>query len=110
MLKDNNLNTTEIISDNRISYRNKMDVGKEISIDDNLLIFPNPFSDYIMIQSTNSNLKEIKFYDINGRLIYEKIIDTQNKKLSMENINSGVYILSIKTEEGSYVKKIISLK
>ncbi len=110
MLKDNDLNTTEILTNNSVSYRNKIDMEQETFIDDNLLIFPNPFSDYITIQSAKAKLKEIKLYDINGKLIYEERINNQHKKLIMQNINSGVYILSIKTEEGSYVKKIISLK
>lgn len=70
-------------------------------------IFPNPASDLVMINSS-SPLNTIQLLDVNGRII--KVIDAnQASEFSIEisDLNSGVYILNIKTENGMTSKRFV---
>lgn len=59
-----------------------------------LHIFPNPCSDYINIKS-DSQINEVYIYNMNGKLL-RKI--HYSEYISMESLNSGIYIIGIETE------------
>jgi len=64
-------------------------------------IYPNPVQDFLNIESfSNDNLKSFEIYGINGSLIKQNIIQS-NSSIDVSFLSSGVYILSITTEEGN---------
>jgi len=68
-------------------------------------IFPNPFKDELNIHTNNNDEFTISIFDINGKLLVNEIVN-KNIKLNTK-LNSGVYLLEIKSEKESYTKKII---
>ncbi|WP_139957631.1 T9SS type A sorting domain-containing protein [Flavicella sediminum] len=67
-------------------------------------IFPNPASQEFSISlPSNSILKNAKLYSITGELI--KTIHTTNCNIS--SIASGVYLVKVETNEGSFTEKIV---
>ena len=81
----------------------------EASINQNekktISVFPNPAKDWISIQiNNNADLLHFSLFDISGR----KIMDVQptTSTISLENINSGIYLYRIETEEGFFSGKI----
>lgn len=72
-----------------------------------ITIYPNPTSDYINIQ-TNSTIKEVKIYDLNGRLKSEKTFNSENYNVDIRDLSSGFYLLQVYDEnERITTKKIL---
>jgi 1,4-alpha-glucan branching enzyme len=86
-----------------------------------LSAYPNPFNPIITIQlelqnitQTNMNV-EVNIYDINGRFIQTLLgssIETGVHRIAWrpQNISSGIYIVSLRTEMGIKNQKILYLK
>ncbi len=89
------------------------------SIDDNLnvKVFPNPFTDKIVIDYTLQNRSDIgiTITDVIGKELYKTEFSentgSYSKEISdIEYINKGIYILKIEIDGQSYTKKIICNK
>ena len=71
-------------------------VGNILADNNNLLIFPNPASDYVNVNAT-VNLQNIEIYSIDGQLLISEIVDTNNVKIDVSNLPSGTYIIRSST-------------
>ncbi len=70
----------------------------------NSTIYPNPVSDILKIKSSEK-LTNVKFYDVFGRKI---ALQTQNlNEIDVSKLPSGIYLITIKTENGSFTQKLI---
>lgn len=71
-------------------------------------IYPNPADDFINI-STNNNFKnaDVSLFDISGKLVLEKEIDSDNNKIDISDIISGTYIVKIKSGNKVEQQKIV---
>jgi hypothetical protein len=65
-------------------------------------IYPNPISDVINIAIDNNDF-EASIYSISGNLMFS----TTNKIINVSELNSGVYLLKVKTNKKIGVKRII---
>ena len=65
-------------------------------------IYPNPTSDFIQIE-TSENIREINIYSSLG----QKVMASQETKINVKSLKSGVYWVEIKTKSGSTVHKIV---
>lgn len=74
----------------------------KLAIENGIKVYPNPSKDivYISLDELQSNL-EIAFYDISGKLIYEGKMLTQKKKIDISVLQTGIYILKLKDENGN---------
>jgi len=84
-----------------------------LSLDDNFTatkfsIYPNPASDIINISLGNLQIKQVQITDINGRVVktFETEI-TSEAQINIQNLNSGLYMMSIFTNEGVRTSKFI---
>jgi hypothetical protein len=68
-------------------------------------IFPNPASEHIFISTIPKQLigSNISIKDLNGKLLLQKLIDTNNQVIDIVNFEDGVYILEI----GKYSYRIV---
>ena len=73
-------------------------------------IFPNPFNNKITI-GTNSDFEMIEIYDLNGKIHYSKTLlrENNNERIDLKELEKGIYILKLKTEEQYITKKIIKI-
>ncbi|MBL7930845.1 MAG: DUF4465 domain-containing protein [Bacteroidia bacterium] len=71
----------------------------------NVGVYPNPFSSQVNIDtygiSTNVMIK-----DINGKLVFERMIENQTK-VDFTTLQNGVYLIELNSEKGRSVKRII---
>lgn len=65
-------------------------------------IYPNPVIDVIQIK-TNEALQSAEIYDLTGRLIQS----TTASSIPVQNLQSGAYVLKIKTNQSTTSKKFI---
>ncbi|MGE4345877.1 MAG: T9SS type A sorting domain-containing protein [Flavobacteriaceae bacterium] len=81
------------------------------SIEDNiqnidLKFYPNPTTDYFNITS-EALIQSVELYDVSGRLVRTSLVNDFESKQNINNLNNGVYILKIKTQQGEITGKII---
>jgi uncharacterized Ntn-hydrolase superfamily protein len=78
------------------------------AIDDFFTISPNPTSDFVVIESNFENLENCHYelYSLNGELIMEKPL-TQENKVSMSKLASGVYFINIVSKDRTFTEKVI---
>ncbi|MGY0426922.1 MAG: glycoside hydrolase domain-containing protein, partial [Polaribacter sp.] len=75
--------------------------------------FPNPIKSELKLQLSSSilSIKNIKLISMDGRLILNKTVlgNPLNEKLDISTINSGIYIIKIKLNDGSIIDKKLSI-
>ncbi len=74
----------------------------------NVKIYPNPSDHVITIDlPTIGGTLELKIIDVTGKIVYQKLERTIGQSLLRHNLQSGIYFISIKTETGEFVEKLI---
>ncbi len=81
-------------------YMDPLGIGDVDGVEIN--IYPNPCVDYLIIDSQNHNV-QWAVYSIIGQFVKAG----EGEKIGMNDVNAGYYVLKIKTDEGSIVKKIL---
>jgi glucose/arabinose dehydrogenase len=73
-------------------------IGKS-NVNNNIRIYPNPFSDklYIEIDQDQSVMKQFAIYDIYGRVIFASSTLDNDTHLNLDFLSPGVYFLTLKT-------------
>lgn len=70
-----------------------------------ILVYPNPSSSLIKINSEQNPILTIDIFDILGQHILSKNTDFETVDIS--NLNDGIYLMKISTTDGATIKKII---
>ncbi len=76
-------------------------------------VFPNPSSDFINIDLANlRSLEEISIRNLNGALLKNIALEGEKDlvKLSLDLMESGLYLIEIKTVDARYFEKILVVK
>lgn len=78
------------------------------STDSSIKLYPNPASSFINLSAAN-RLESATIIDINGRMLSQTNFtgNATEQRISLENLNSGIYFLIIKSEVGQKVEKLI---
>lgn len=71
----------------------------------NIKIYPNPTNDNFRL--TNSLNAHIKIYDVIGKLMIERKIESNNKSINISDFNSGMYFVVIKKYNHVFSAKIL---
>lgn len=74
----------------------------------NFSIYPNPTSDVINVNAGNLLINAVQISDLNGRIV--KNIGTEsisNIQIDVQDLNSGIYLMSVFTNEGVGTSKIV---
>lgn len=74
-----------------------------------ILVFPNPFNQFVTIKSIESTLRLTKFQltSISGTVYKIQNITEDTVAIDLEEIPSGVYILKISTQNGTFSRKLV---
>lgn len=73
-----------------------------------ILIYPNPSSDWVWIKSKNV-ISQILVFDAIGNIIKSLNPNQANAALSLEELPYGNYFLRIETDKTQYIKKIVCI-
>ena len=81
---------------------------KNTELNNTIVIYPNPIIDYLAISSTNNrNITSIKLSDMAGRVMYKKIASFTETSINFSNLQTGMYLLELKSDTETIVRKII---
>jgi sugar lactone lactonase YvrE len=81
---------------------------KNYLLAENVKVFPNPTAGSFSIDLENvTGLTELSIRDIHGRLVYIENIENKKQVEVSLNQSAGVYFLTLKSEKGIIVRKIV---
>ncbi len=84
-------------------------INPQIADKSNILIYPNPASNYFNIQG--NELNEIKIYDINGKLVFSnKLNNASSANIDCSNVEQGMYFINITDNKSNVVNKKLIIK
>ncbi len=81
-----------------------LSIKENISNKTTVLLYPNPTSTSFSIE-TNKIIEHIDVYSLQGKIV--KSFDTQLSNYNIEELNSGIYFVKIKSDNDVFTKKII---
>lgn len=70
-----------------------------------LHVFPNPSKGLVNI-SVDETSGNIAVQDLSGKLVHQSILNSQQESIDLSNLPSGVYLISLKTENAIYRTRI----
>lgn len=104
-----NLATIQAAADSAYKRYNgsiPMSVAESI-LDESILVYPNPTHDEVTVQNDSSPIQQVRWYDLQGKLIVEKNYSNHSTIHTKIPSNAkGLYILQVVTEQGVITKKI----
>ena len=77
------------------------DINKQI-----ISLFPNPASNQITLDNGNCLIKTVYMYDVTGREVKRFYINMNKITLDISDVQNGMYVVKINTEQGVTTKKI----
>lgn len=81
-------------------YREPVTLTKGLGTEEvksDLAVYPNPAKDFIYIRSSNLKINQIYIFDLSGKLLLTTL--TPTKSIQIDHLPSGVYIISIKSND-----------
>jgi len=93
-------------NDNKIAwYENFTILGVKNNTLFTFKVYPNPATDKLHIQSSNTSLNSVSIMDINGRVIYLAVFDYN--EINVSSLKAGMYFLKIESPQGSTTRKFV---
>ena len=89
----------------------KSEFAVEDISDNGIFLYPNPFDDFVYIKARTA-IDQIEICDLNGSALFVMEIHSspgEMIKISLKNLNQGVYMLKLNSRDSQTVKKIIKL-
>lgn len=81
----------------------------ELTVDNEIKIYPNPFNQSISVNVNVHGPVEITMYNMMGQSVGNWTMDHGKHIINTENYSSGVYMLQVKTQQGLMNKKLIKV-
>jgi hypothetical protein len=70
-------------------------------------VYPNPFKDDLLLEFNDESKRMINVFNSQGSLIYSTETNSNNIKLDLGSLNSGIYFVQTMDMDGSSVKRIV---
>jgi hypothetical protein len=72
-------------------------------------VYPNPANDFIVVTTNSLLIETASFYDVQGRLVKSITVNNESEqiRLDIQDLDSGVYILKLSSQGKEINKKII---
>ena len=75
--------------------------------DKDIKVYPNPFSDFIILEMESKSQTTFKLFDSTGKTVKSGVFDSERIMIFTGNLQEGIYFLEIKTKENGFVKKMV---
>jgi Secretion system C-terminal sorting domain len=79
--------------------------ANEVPIENKFIVSPNPTSG--MIKWNLASIKSVNIFDISGREVFSKTVDSQ--ELSLENLPENTYFINFSDGKKNFIRKIVVL-
>ncbi|WP_127846020.1 T9SS type A sorting domain-containing protein [Psychroflexus aestuariivivens] len=73
----------------------------------NIYVYPNPAKNKLFIKSPNQNNLNLEIFNLEGKSVAQHQLKN-TRKVNISNLNSGIYLVKVKTENGAtFTQKLI---
>src|SRR5690606_34418110 len=72
-----------------------LSIGYEDSIGNQLLLYPNPAKDLVIIDNIPHGETEIIVFDITGKVMVSKLTNAETTRIDTSNFLNGVYLVRL---------------
>ena len=80
----------------------------DVSLDKGFVLYPNPVSNILSFKNANDlTVKSLKITNILGKTVYSNVNLEGRNTIDVSKLSSGIYILSIVSENGTQQFKFI---
>jgi autotransporter-associated beta strand protein len=100
---------SELNTSGTIKVAVSMTAMKDVTLPDNILIYPNPCTDKLNISLTETTDALVKIADISGLLFYQAIVNLQNLQVSLADYPRGLYIIEITKSDYTCTYKVVKI-
>lgn len=76
-------------------------------IEEEIKVYPNPFTNETIIQLEESDIYTIDLYDTAGRLVRSELLEGKSKVLDRGSLIEGLYLMSIQSDKIAYRYRLI---
>ena len=76
---------------------------------ENVLIYPNPTSNVLNIETGIPDICNIKITSINGQLLLNKVMVGPDYELDLSHFKSGIYFITVRSKDFMATRKIVKL-
>jgi uncharacterized repeat protein (TIGR01451 family) len=94
------------------NVRNIIDIALGLNEHDGQLVIttlPNPATDYIRIHTASTSLSHVSLYDMSGKLVVRGLVEDKGT-ISLADVNKGVYMITVMSDNKTYTGKIVVVK
>lgn len=80
-------------------------VGMQIAeIKNDIVIYPNPATDYIVVENLSPQYNNLEIRDVLGRIILQQTTKGQSTQINLNHLNgNGIYLVHLLDENGQSV-------
>ncbi len=94
--------------DSIVIYQSGLGIKDVTVLEKQVNIYPNPATDIVNISFGNVKIEELSIYNILGKVMYVSTEQKGNQlKVDTGNYPAGLYYVSVKTDHGMMVKKLV---
>ena len=79
----------------------------DFDLENNFKIYPNPASDFVIIETNSGENAKVNIIDASGHVILIKELQTASAKFDISELPAGLYLFQISNDLGSVTKKVI---
>lgn len=69
----------------------------------NIRVYPNPATDILNLSFDYQNAKEVKLYDLSGKLMSTTALVSSETQIALNNFETGIYLYQIINKEGAVI-------
>lgn len=80
---------------------------ENISLFDGISVYPNPASNYVVIEQTSDSPITVSLFELNGNRMVEQNFTEKRNFYYLNNIEPGIYLLRIRSHVATTYKRII---
>lgn len=84
----------------------KTAVAAALDADPQTTVSPNPAHDRVQLSIAGEGAAQVEVYDLQGRLIDARTLTCGQHSMSVETLQNGIYLVSIRTQSGSSTHRI----
>lgn len=84
-----------------------LSIGENIIESKYFIVYPNPTTDLIYLQSSQSNDCKVYIYNILGHIVLQEKFSHSNNSISLKHLKKGVYYIKLENEKHYEIYKII---
>ena len=70
-------------------------------------VYPNPARDQVFITSSAATVRHYEVFDVNGRLVHTRTVNSDRIVMDRNGLNAGVYFVNLVFDQGNLVRRVI---